>query len=730
MLLRRTPMALALVLLVTPQQQPGIRGFTEASAAVERRVEGQFRAVPRPENLREYMRVISDAPHNAGSPGSRQVAELILAKFKSWGLDASIEQTEALMPFPIERVVELLGPERFVAQLKEPAIEEDKDSGDEGQLPTFNAYSADGDVTADLVYVNYGTPEDYEQLSKLQIDVKGKIVLARYGRSWRGIKPKVAWEHGAVGCIIYSDPRDDGYFQGDSYTEGAWRPPQGVQRGSVMDMPIHPGDPLTPGWGSEPGGRRLDRSESKTLLKIPVLPISYDDAMPLLRNLEGPVAPESWRGALPLTYHVGPGPAKVHLKLAFDWQVRPLYNVIVRIPGAEFPDEWVIQGNHHDAWVNGASDPTSGNVALMETARGFAELLKTGWKPKRTIILASWDGEEWGLLGSTEWAEKHQEELRRKAVAYLNSDSTGKGWLNMSGSHSLQTFINEVARDVDDPRGTGTSVLEAKRARLIDQAKTEAERNTLREGRELPIDALGSGSDYTAFLDYLQIASLNLGFEGDDGGGGVYHSIYDSFYWYTHFSDGDFTHGVALSQVMGTALLRLADADVLPFEFRATADTLRRYVGEIEQMPVPGASSDTGGSSRALDLAPLRTAIDKLAKAAESYEKAVGRVPQVRSSAPGLARDRLAEVNTILYSSERAFRYEAGLPRREWFKHLAYAPGFYTGYGVKTLPGIREGVEQGHWDEARSFVPIVAGAVTTLAGEVDRAANLVERIDR
>ncbi|HEX6976105.1 MAG TPA: transferrin receptor-like dimerization domain-containing protein, partial [Vicinamibacterales bacterium] len=590
----------------------------------------------------------------------------------------------------------------------------DTDSGDANQLPTFNAYSADGDVTADLVYVNYGTPEDYEHLAKIGVDVKGKIVIARYGRSWRGIKPKVAWEHGAVGCIIYSDPRDDGYFQGDVYSEGAWRPEQGVQRGSVMDMPIHPGDPLTPGWGSEKGGRKLARSEADVILKIPVLPISYGDALPLLRNLKGEVVPEAWRGALPITYHVGPGPAKVHMKLAFDWQVRPLYNVITRIDGSEFPDQWIIQGNHHDAWVNGASDPTSGNVALMETARGFSELLKSGWKPKRTIILASWDGEEWGLLGSTEWAEKHKDELATKGVVYINSDSTGKGWIGMSGSHSLQAFINEVARDVPDPRGSGKSALDAKRDRQIEQAKTDKEKADIRAKKDLPIDALGSGSDYTAFIDHLNIASLDLGW-GGDGGGGVYHSIYDSFYWFTHFSDGDFTHGVALSKTIGTALMRLADADVLPFEFTGTATTLSQYVDEIEKLPSKGGK---------VDVAPLRAAITKLSASADAYEKAIAKMPKTGSAS---AAD-LAALNTTLYQTERAFRYEKGLPKREWFKHLAYAPGFYTGYGVKTLPGIREGIEQNQVDEARSFVPIVASAIAKLAGEIDKATGMVKKI--
>ena len=721
-ILRRIVIAVALLLLIPPyarsQQTPGIRGFTSAGAAAERDRERRFQSVPAPDNLREYMRTITAEPHHAGSPGSRKVAEYILAKFKSWGLSATIEQSEALMPFPVERVVELVAPERYTALLKEPGIEADPDSGDQGQLPTFNAYSADGDVTADLVYVNYGTPEDYVQLSKLGVDVKGKIVLARYGRSWRGIKPKVASEHGAVGCIIYSDPRDDGFFQGDVYPGGAWRPGPGVQRGSVMDMPIHPGDPVTPGWGAEPGGRRLDRAESKTLLTIPVLPISYDDALPLLKNLKGAVAPEPWRGALPLTYHVGPGPAKVHLKLAFDWQVRPLFNVIVRIEGREFPDQWVIHGNHHDAWVNGASDPTSGNVALMETARGLAELLKTGWKPRRTIVIASWDGEEWGLLGSTEWAEKHRDELAKKAVAYINSDSTGKGWLSMSGSHSLQAFVNEVARDVPDPRGSGTSVLEAKRTRLLDQATTDAARASIKARRDLPIDALGSGSDYTAFLDFLQVASLDVGF-GGDGGGGVYHSVYDSFKWYTHFSDGEFTHTAALSRVIGTALLRLADADILPFEFRGTAATLLEYVDDIAKMQ---------GVATKLDLGLVRAALAKLAAAADDYEKTLRRLDRLSAEDVVRLRGQLGDVNETLYRTERAFRHEAGLPRREWFKHLAYAPGLYTGYGVKTLPGIREGIEQEQWDEARSFVPIVADAVRKLTSDVHRATAMLKEI--
>ena len=432
------------------------------------------------------------------------------------------------------------------------------------------------------------------------------------------------------------------------------------------------------------------------------------------------MAPESWRGALPVTYHVGPGPAKVHLELSFDWQVRPLYNVIVRIDGTDYPDQWILHGNHHDAWVNGASDPTSGNVALMETARGLAELLKTGWKPRRTIVIASWDGEEWGLLGSTEWAEKHRDELSAKAVAYINSDSTGKGWLGAGGSHSLEVFVNEVARDVSDPRGSGKSVAKAKRARLAEQAADASARRAIEARRLFPIEALGSGSDYTAFLDFLQIASLDFGF-GGDGGGGVYHSTYDTYYWYTHFSDAEFTHTATLSRVIGTALLRLADADVLPFEFKSSAATIRGYVDEIAKMQ---------DAAEKINLTPIRQPLDKLVTAAEAYEKLLAKLDTVSEKRLKETRTQLEGLNATLYRSERAFRHEPGLPRRDWFKHLIYAPGFYTGYGVKTLPGIREGIEQQQWDEARSFVPVVAEAIRKVVTQVDRANDSLKTIVR
>jgi N-acetylated-alpha-linked acidic dipeptidase len=699
-------------------QSQGLRGFPDDGTAAQKQIEDQFRAVPDPARLREYMRAMTDVPHVAGQPASKTVAEYALEKFKSFGLDARIEETKAYMPWPVERHLELVAPEGKVLQIQEPPVPSDPDTMDDDLTPTFNAYSADGDVTGEVVYVNYGIPADYETLAALGIDVKGKIVIARYGGSWRGIKPKVAYEHGAIGCLIYSDPKDDGFYQGDVYPKGPYRPEQGVQRGSVMDMPVYPGDPLTPGQGAM-SGTPLEPGDATTILKIPVMPISWGDALPIFEAMGGPVAPEAWRGGLPTTYKLGAGPATLHLKLKFDWQYRPLYNVVVRIPGTTFPDEWIIMGNHHDAWVAGAADPISGAVSLMETARGLGELLKTGWKPKRTIVLALWDGEEWGLLGSTEWAEEHQDELKGKAAVYINTDGNGKGWLGAGGSHSLQEFITEVARDVPDPR-TGKPVLEQARAKTI-AGLPEAERAAAEKDPVWRISPLGSGSDYTPFLQHLTLASLNLGF-GGDGGGGVYHSMYDSFNWYTQFSDTDFQYGKALSQVTGTAILRLADAPVLPFRFEDTSDTLARYLDEIRQL------HDGMKDAPEVDLTPLAAAIDSLAKASQAFEKAYGAVPGASTSAIMAKSETLRQVNQLVYTSERRLGSDQGLPRRDWFRHQLYAPGYYTGYGVKTLPMIREGIEAKEWDEARQGVTRVSTAVNALADQVNRAAAALTRL--
>ncbi len=691
-----------------------LRGFSDASAAAEIGWEEKMRAIPKPELLREYMKHLSAEPHHVGSAYDKKNAEWIRDKFKSWGIDARLEEFEVLFPTPIERVLEMIEPARFRAALKEPAITDDPDSGDANQLPTYNAYSIDGDVTGQLVFVNYGVPADYDELARLGVDVKGKIVIARYGGSWRGIKPKVAAEHGAIGCLIYSDPKDDGYYQGDVFPRGPYRPEQGAQRGSVMDMPIHPGDPLTPGWGAVKGAKRLRREEAEVITKIPVLPISYGDALPMLRELTGPVAPEAWRGALPITYHVGSGPARVHLKVSFDWSMKTLYDVVARIEGSTYPDEWVIFGNHHDAWVNGADDPTSGQVALMETGRALGELLKQGWRPKRTIILCAWDGEEEGLLGSTEWVETHEGELKQKAVAYLNSDSTSKGRLNVGGSHSLERFINEVARDVQQP-GAKKSVWDAMKERRVEQARTDEDKKEANERADLRIGALGSGSDYTPFLQHLGIASMNTGF-GGDGGGGVYHSIYDSFAWYIKFGDPTFEHGRALSQVNGTIVMRLADAEVLPFEFTNLADTIGRYVDEIDKLTMRAKRQ------RDIDLAPLKSAVKSLAEGARRYEDALGKAgangfKQVKQTKP---------LNQLLYQSERKLTSEQGLPRRPWFKHQIYAPGFYTGYGVKTIPGVREAIEEKHWDEVEPEMKKATAAIQALTSQIEAAARLLE----
>jgi N-acetylated-alpha-linked acidic dipeptidase len=684
----------------------------DESAQRERNWEEQLRAVPSPERLKEYMRILASEPHHIGSPACKRNAEWIRDQFKSWGLKASIEEFEVLFPTPKERVLEVVEPTRFTATLKEPQITADPDSGDAGQLPTYNAYSGDGDVTAPLVYVNYGVPADYEYLEKQNIDVKGKIVIARYGASWRGIKPKVAYDHGAVGCIIYSDPRDDGYFQGDVYPDGPFRPEQGVQRGSVMDMPIYPGDPLTPGWGSVKGARRLDRSEAKTLMKIPVLPISYGDALPILRQLRGPSVPEAWRGALPITYHIGSGSARVHMKVVSDWSLHTLYDVIGRIDGSVFPDEWVIRGNHHDGWVNGASDPTSGQIAMLEEARAFGVLLGKGWRPKRTMIFAAWDGEEPGLLGSTEWAEQHAEELSRKAVAYINSDSNGKGMLGVSGSHSLERFVSDVARAIPNPKGTGM-VSDAVRERRGAQTQGEDRRDARTPG-EMRIGALGSGSDYTVFIDHLGIASLNLGF-GGEGGGGVYHSIYDSISWYEKFSDSTYEYGRALSQMAGTVMLRLADATILPFDFTRLAETINGYAEEIAKLPSEG-----------VDLAPLRKSVEKLRLSAQAYDRALRSFAfNGGSNVEHVATTKA--LNESLLLSERSLLADGGLPRRSWFKHQIYAPGFYTGYGVKTLPGVREAIEQKNWSEASAEVGVISRTLDAMTAHIDEATKLIEK---
>ncbi len=727
-----------------PGAETTLLGFAKEQSASERELEARFDSALNRGELSSWMRRLSARPHPLGSPYDRDNAEFLRGLFTSWGFKTTLEEFDVLFPTPKSQSLELVSPDHYLATLTEPPLSEDSTSGDTAeQLPLYNAYSIDGDVTADLVYVNYGVPEDYDVLDRRGIDVKGKIVISRYGGAWRGIKPKVAAEHGAIGCIIYSDPRDDGYFRGDVYPKGAFRNDHGGQRGSVADMPLYPGDPLTPFVGATKGAKRLQLKDAATITKIPVLPISYADALPLLRAMTGPVAPEAWRGALPITYHLGPGPAKVRLRVAFNWRTVPAYDVVARLEGNERPDEWVIRGNHYDAWVNGAGDPISGLVALLAEARGVGALAAKGWRPRRSIVYAAWDGEEPGLIGSTEWTETHADELTRCAVAYVNTDGNGRGFLSVGGSPSLQKFVNEVGRDVTDPE-TNISVEERARARLLADGSPE-DRKTARQDADLPIFPLGSGSDFTPFLQHLGIASLDLGY-GGEGDGGSYHSAYDSYDFYVRFGDPTFQYGVALAQTAGRIVLRLADADLLPFEFTEFSSALNRYAQEIMKL-TDDMRTQTAETNRMLaerddvksadptkryvppkprdevpyvDFAPLQNALALLDRRAHEYEQAA---ETLRVTRLPIARERA--LDEIFMKTERALTDRRGLPRRPWFVHELFAPGFYTGYGVKTFPGVREAIEQRTWKEAEEQIRISAEAVERCADQIDAATALV-----
>ncbi|MEJ2541454.1 MAG: transferrin receptor-like dimerization domain-containing protein [Gemmatimonadota bacterium] len=698
-----------------PQESPPILGFSPAAAAEQRALEDRFDAQLDASNLRDWMERLTAQPFWTGSPYNREMAQWTAEQFRSWGFEVEIEEFQVLYPMPRIRELQLVSPTQYTAQLREPTLEEDRTSGiEENRLPTYNAYSADGDVTGELVYVNYGIPSDYEELERRGIDVEGKIVIARYGGSWRGIKPKVAAEHGAIGAIIYSDPIDDGYGVGDVYPEGPYRMEQGVQRGSVLDMPQYPGDPLTPGYGATADAERLSIDEAPTIMKIPVLPISYGDALPLLRALGGPVAPSEWRGGLPITYHTGPGPATVRLHLEFDWNLVPAYDVIARMEGSEYPEEWVVRGNHRDGWAMGAADPISGLVALMEEARAVAHLAESGWRPKRTIVYAAWDAEEPALLGSTEWAEHHGRELQEKATIYINTDGNGRGFLGMGGSHSLERFMTQIARDVEDPE-TGVSVEARRRALAAVQGDpVSAERTDLR------LSPLGSGSDYTPFLQHLGIASLNLGFGGESGGGS-YHSQFDSFDHYTRFIDPDFAYGIALTKVAGRATLRFADdlrerterenRLVRDGAYRLAADPTKTFVPPDEEEPVPF-----------FNFAPLENAISALEREAATYDRVLAEV-----QADGLSRERRQAVNRQVMGIEQLLTDERGLPKRPWFRHQIYAPGYYTGYGVKTLPGVREAIEEREFEIVDQQMQRVSDAIDRVQEALAEASRTLGR---
>jgi N-acetylated-alpha-linked acidic dipeptidase len=719
-----------------------------AAAADTSALEQRFDSMISPAEQQQWLQTMSSEPNHVGSPHDKANAEMTLALFKQWGWDAHIEQFDVLYPTPITTTLELVTPERVTLGGQEPPVPEDPTSNNPGMLPPYVAYQGDGDVTAPVVYVNYGMPDDYVALERRGISVKGKIALARYGAGWRGLKPKLAQEHGAVGTLIYSDPADDGYTQGDPYPAGGARPPHGVQRGSVEDMTLYPGDPLTPGVGATANARRLTRETSPVLLKIPVLPISYADASKIIEHLQGPVVTGNQRGALGMTYHWGGTDAvKVHLAVKSDWSLKPVYDVIAKLPGKTYPDQWVIRGNHRDGWVMGAADPLSGHVAMMSEAKALGSMVRSGWRPDRTIVYASWDGEEPGLLGSTEWAETHADELKRKAVLYINTDNNGRGYLYAGGNGELQRFITGVAADVADPQ-TGVPVLERGRAAILaghylDPGEVRPSLLADAKAGKLPLGPLGSGSDYSSFAQHLGIPSLNLGFGGEDQSGGSYHSVYDSYYHVMHFDDPGLAYGAALSKVVGRLVLRSADAPRAPAHYSDLASDVSEYIDQIQKLATdqrekdrtlvdlrregdfklsssptdPTTAPPDEGITPLIDMLALQNASDHLTRAAAAADGMLAHEDKLPPATQ-------ARINGALMTIDQLLLDPQGLPGRGWYKNLISAPGMLTGYGAKTLPGVREAIEQRRWDDARTYVGRTAAVIEAYANRLDQAVAM------
>lgn len=720
---------------VSSFSQVNITGFFQKNTEKQLKLESSFDEQLDAVRIGNHIKTLSEKPHHLNSLAGKENADYLLNQFKSFGWDAKIETFYVLFPSPRVRTLELIAPYNYRAVLKEAVIKEDPSTAAPGALPPYNAYGADGDVTAELVFVNYGIPDDYKMLEKMGIDVKGKIVIAKYGRSWRGTKPKVAQEHGAVGCIIYSDPADDGYMAGDVYPKGSYKNGTAVQRGSVMDIVIHPGDPLTPGIGAWKDAERISRETAETILKIPVLPIGYDDAAPLLKALDGRNVPREWQGGLPFAYHTGPGVAKVRLKIAHNWDVVPCYNVIATLKGSAFPDEWIIRGNHHDAWVHGAADPISGLSAMLEEARAIGRLAESGWQPKRTLVYCAWDGEEEGLLGSTEWVEAHQDELRKKAVVYINSDNNGRGFLYAEGSHALTPLMTEIAKAVVDPQ-TGISIFDRRNAANALRTSSPSQKEKTINSKELKLGAMGSGSDYSAFIQHLGIPALSLGFGGEDRGG-EYHTLYDTYENFIRFKDSGFVYARTLSQTAGRAVLRMANSDVLPFKLNYTTATIDDYKNELQQLlddkhkqsevenlMVQEGIYQTGNDPREnfvspsvtsavpyLNFSPLENALVKLKRATDSLNTVYSK--QISEASVD------EQFNRKLYASEQQL-LGPGLPLRPWYKHIIYAPGYYTGYGVKTMPGIREAIEEEKWTEAQEQIEVASKVLSDFADYLNR----------
>ena len=688
---------------------PPLLGFAPDASAAQRALEARFDAAIDAKDQLAWLKRLSAEPHHVGSAYGLKNAEFLRDLYASFGFEARIETFGVLFASPKERRLEMGA---WRARLDEPPVAGDATSGkNRDALPTYNCYSRDGDVRGQIVYANYGLPADYDALAERGIDVRGKIVIVRYGGGWRGLKPKLAGEHGAVGCLIYSDPKDDGYAKGAEYPEGGWRTKWSAQRGSVADITTFSGDPLTPNVGAVPGAPRLRREDAPTITKVPCLPLGWGDAEPLLRSLTGPVAPDSWRGGLPFAYRMGPSKAEAHLKVAFDWRTVECRDVIATMRGSEKPDEWILRGNHHDAWVYGGNDPLAGQVAMLDEAKAIGALARGGWRPKRTIVYCSWDGEEEGLLGSTEWVETHLDELSKKAALYVNSDSNARGTLSLEGSHALEPFLTGVAQDVTDPEKNVSVAARLKAGRAVAGDPPR---------KDLKIGALGSGSDYSAFFQHAGISSVNLGF-GGEGEGTQYHSAYDSYDFQTRFLDPGLVYGTVLAKTAGRIVLRAANADELPFDFQSLAETVDGYVKELQRL-VEATRKETEARNRLLSEGTLALTQDP--KETHVLPKALDPVPPI-DLAPlvaAAARFRQAAAKPGLTDAqamgvERAL-LGPGLPGRPWYRHTVYAPGVLTGYGAKTLPGVREAIEGRRWKEAEEQARLAAEAL-------DRAAAVL-----
>jgi len=690
----------------SPAAAQSIFGFS--SPAEEVAVEARFLAVPDARLAEEHLRILTQAPHIAGSPEDKATADYVAKKFREAGLETQIVEYRVWMNYPKQISVDVTAPAGVhMHGPKREHVDGDPFQDDPRVVMPFNGMSPSGTAEAEIVYVNYGTPADYKKLDDLKIDVRGKIVIARYGENFRGVKAFVAQEHGAAGLIIYSDPADDGWQRGDKYPQGPWHPDTGVQRGSIGYMFEFPGDPTTPGIASTPDlpdSKRISPTQSAQIPKIPTTPISYADAWPILEHLGGPDSPREWQGALPFTYHVGPGPVRVKMHLEQDYQFRTIWDVIGSIPGSDASNSWVVAGNHRDAWVYGAVDPNSGTAAMLEAVHGIGALLKSGWKPKRTIVFGSWDAEEEGLIGSTEWGEQHEADLAN-AVAYFNVDVAVSGSkFGASGVPSLKQFLRDATKAVPSPKGgTVYDAWQKTSAEVVNthETSTSMYRPPAAGKSDVPVGDLGSGSDYAVFLQHLGVPSTDI---GSTGAYGVYHSVFDNFNWFQKFGDPDFKYEQEMARIFGLLAIRMADADVLPYDYEEYGKETTAYIEAAKK------KAETEFGSQSPDFT-------EAANAAHLFEKAGAKILSVQQNPP---RD-VAKLNQTLAQVERALLIPEGLPNRAWYRHSIYAPGEYTGYAAVVIPGVNEAIDKHDLDRTRQ-------QIAALTSALNRAAKILDDI--